>query len=307
MAGPSPETVARILYNAYGSRDFEKAAEWVAEDALLTNAATGDVYTGPAGYLDYVRGLASAYPDLRVEVLDIMGADDGAAVQYVLRGTHTGALVSPAGFIPATWAQVELRICDVLDIEGEKVRGLVTYFDAATLLRQLGLLQNSPLHAPDRRATLGLFATEMDNSAEQRNKVLVQRYLEESINQKNLAAATATCVPGIAWHGGAIGEASGIPGFQSVLASLFASFPDLHVEIQDVIAEEDRVAVRVTLSGTQLGSFQGIAATGKRIVSSGTNTYRIAGDRIAEEWWQHDLLGIMRQLDPQPPLADGTP
>jgi len=57
------------------------------------------------------------------------------------------------------------------------------------------------------------------------------------------------------------------------------------------------VAVRVTLRGTQLGHFRGIPPTGRKVTSSGMNTFRIVANRIVEEWWQHDLLGLLKQLD----------
>jgi predicted ester cyclase len=305
MTAQSPGTVARFVYNAYGTREFEKVAEWIAADAVLTNAATGDEYSGPEGYLQLARAWSAAFPDLRVEIGQVGAGEDTAVIEYTFRGTHTGALISPGGFIPPTWAQVELRLCDSLQLREGKVVRIASYFDTGTMLRQMGLLPNSPLHAAERRAALGLYATEVDSSSGQRNKAIVQRFLEEVLNQRNPGAASTTCAPELAWHGGSLGDARDLPCFQSILASLFASFPDLHLELHDVIAEEDRVAVRVTLHGTQLGDFQGIAPTGKRIASSGLNSFRINSSRIVEGWWQHDLLGLIRQLNAVPAVAKG--
>jgi predicted ester cyclase len=305
MTAQSPGTVARIIYNAYGTREFEKAAEWIADDAEITNAATGDRYLGREGFLQLARGWSAAFPDLRVEIGPVGAGGDTAVIEYTFRGTHTGALISPGGFIPPTWAQVELRLCDAVQLRDGKVVRISSYFDTGTMLRQMGLFPNSPLHAAERRAALGLYATEVDSSAEQRNKAIVQRFLEEVVNQRNPGAASSTCAPELAWRGGSIGDTRDLPAFQSTLAAVFASFPDLHVEIHDIIAEEDRVAVRLTLHGTQLGEFQGIAPTGKRIAASGLNSYRITNSRIVEGWWQHDLLGVIRQLNAVPAVAHG--
>jgi steroid delta-isomerase-like uncharacterized protein len=272
MTGRSAATVARNLYEAYATREFERAAEWVSEGAEMLVVPTGDRYRGREGYLQQARAWAAAFPDLKVEIHDASGAGERAVVEYTLRGTHTGALVSPGVFLPPTWAPVELRACDVLQFEDGKVARIASYFDAASMLRQLGLLPHSPLHGADRRAALGLYATPLDTSVEQRNKAIVQRFLEEVVNQKNPGAAAVICAPDLAWHGGAIGETRDLPSFQSALASVFASFPDLHLEIHDLTAEADRVAVRVTLRGTQLGSFQGVEPTGKRIVSTASAT-----------------------------------
>jgi steroid delta-isomerase-like uncharacterized protein len=97
-----------------------------------------------------------------------------------------------------------------------------------------------------------------------------------------------------------MGEEHNLTRLQDRLRSIFKSFPDLTVEVHDVIAEGDRVAVRLTMRGTQLGEFSGMPPTGRRIVSSAMNSYRINDNRIVEEWWQHDLLGLMTQLDAAP-------
>src|SRR5690606_3530869 len=131
--------------------------------------------------------------------------------------------------------------------------------DSATLLRQIGLFPNSPLHTADRRAPLELYATEVDAAVQQRNKAIVHRFLEEVLNQRNPGAAAAICAPEVIWHGGSLGEADNLATFQQKLRSIFQSFPDLTVEAHDVIAETDRVAVRLTMRGTHLGHFQGIA------------------------------------------------
>ena len=305
MTVQSPEAVARFIYQAYETREFEQVSDWIADDAEIVNVATGDRFVGKHGFLQHARAWAAALPDLRLDLGQVSAAGDTAVVEYSLKGTHTGAMVSPGGFVPPTWSQVEIRLCDSLTFRDGKVVRIASYFDSGTMLRQMGLLPNSPLHAQERRAALGLFATEVDSSAQQRNKAIVQRFLEEVINQQNPAAAGATCTGDLRWHGGSIGEAEDLPAFQSALASVFASFPDLHVEVHDLIAEEDRVAVRVTMHGTQLGDFRSIAPTGKRISSSAINSYRIVNSRIAEAWWQHDVLGLIEQLEGVPAVAKG--
>jgi steroid delta-isomerase-like uncharacterized protein len=291
----------RSIYEAYQARSFEQAAEAFAEDAEITNVATGDSYKGREGYLQFARAWSAAFPDLRVEVLRYHSTDSWALVEYAFRGTHTGALITSGGFVPPTWAQVDIRLCDTAQLRDGRIVRLQTYFDTASMLRQMGLFPNSPLHTADRRAPLELYATEVDAAAQQRNKAIVHRFLEEVLNQRNVGAAAAVCATDVLWHGGPMGEARDLPTFQDKLRSIFRSFPDLSVDVHDVIAESDRVAVRLTMRGTQLGYFQGIAPTGRKISSSAMNTYRIADTRIVEEWWQHDLLGLMKQLNSAPP------
>jgi steroid delta-isomerase-like uncharacterized protein len=296
MPGASQREMVRAIYAAYESSGFDRVAEAFATDAEIQAVPTGDRFRGREGYLQYARGWAAAFPDLRIEILRLREGGEHCVVEYVMRGTNTGPFITSVGFVPPTWAGVEMRVCDVIEIREGSIVRLDSYFDSATLLRQMGLLPNSPLHSADRRAPLELYASEVDDSSEQRNKAIVHRFLEEVLNQRNPSAAVAVCAPEMAWHGGVMGEARDLPSFQSRLASIFTSFPDLHVEVHDVIAEQDRVVVRLTVHGTHLGEFQGVPATGRSISSTGLNSYRVGPNGIVEEWSQNDVLGVLRQL-----------
>jgi predicted ester cyclase len=60
-------------------------------------------------------------------------------VEFTGRGTHTGALVTSAGSIPATGRSVTLKLCDILEFTDGKIRRQRTYFDSGSLMAQLGL------------------------------------------------------------------------------------------------------------------------------------------------------------------------
>jgi predicted ester cyclase len=75
---------------------------------------------------------------------------------------------------------------------------------------------------------------------------------------------------------------------------------DARWEIHEVIAEGDRVAVRLTSSAVQSGEFMGLPPSGKRYTIEEIHILRIAGDRVAEHWHQFDQLGMMRQLGEMP-------
>lgn len=305
MTGNDEAAKLHAIYDAYTSRIYEEAAQSFTEDADIVNVSTRDSFRGPEGFLRYAGVWTAAFPDLRVEVLTCVAAREQGVAEYSFRGTHTGALLSGDGFVPPTRAIVDFQLCDAVAFRDGRIFRLHTYFDSGSLLRQMGLLPHSPLHAADRRAPLELYATEMDSASQQRNKSIVQRFLEEVMNQRDAAAAAATCSPDVVWHGGSMGEAGNLANFQNRLRSIFHSFPDLSVEVHDIIAENDRVAVRLTLRGTQLGHFRGVAPTRRSITSSAINTYRIADNRIVEEWWQHDLLGLMQQLSSPAPARPG--
>ena len=77
---------------------------------------------------------------------------------------------------------------------------------------------------------------------------------------------------------------------------LFIGFPNLSRIIEDVIAEEDRVVYRTTLQGTNTGSFLGLAPTGKTVKVNDFTLLRIADGKIAEWWYECNLLEVMKEL-----------
>lgn len=75
-----------------------------------------------------------------------------------------------------------------------------------------------------------------------------------------------------------------------------AAMPDCQLTLEDLVAEEDRVAYRWTMSGTQTGSLRGIPPTGKYAVMTGMTIMQVADGKIVAGWHNYDMLGLMQQL-----------
>jgi predicted ester cyclase len=84
---------------------------------------------------------------------------------------------------------------------------------------------------------------------------------------------------------------------------MLTAFPELHVTIEDLIAEGDKVVVRMTMHGTQQGALGSIPPTGKQVALSTIDVVRIAGGQIAEEWGIDDRLGLLQQLGLVPAMS----
>ena len=91
-------------------------------------------------------------------------------------------------------------------------------------------------------------------------------------------------------------EATGVELLKKVFARLHRAFPDLHITIEDLIAEGDKVVARDTVTGTHQGEYMGLPPTGKPITYNEIFICRFAGGRIAETWGVVDVLSQMRQL-----------
>jgi predicted ester cyclase len=77
---------------------------------------------------------------------------------------------------------------------------------------------------------------------------------------------------------------------------LRAAFPDAAVALEDIVAEGDRVAYRLTIRGTHRGPFLGVAPTGRRVLVSFFAIVRIEDGKLAEEWGGLDQVDLLRQL-----------
>ena len=80
------------------------------------------------------------------------------------------------------------------------------------------------------------------------------------------------------------------------------AFPDLEWSIDDMIAEGDKVVIRVTHRATHQGEFMGIKPTGKQVAYQGTVIFRLKSDKVVEGWFYSDYLGLMQQLGVIPPM-----
>jgi steroid delta-isomerase-like uncharacterized protein len=91
-------------------------------------------------------------------------------------------------------------------------------------------------------------------------------------------------------------EATGAQAIKEVFARLHRAFPDLHITVEDLIEEGDKVVGRHTVTGTHQGEYMGLPPTGKSVTYNEIFIFRFAGGRIAEIWGVVDVFSQMKQL-----------
>jgi steroid delta-isomerase-like uncharacterized protein len=96
----------------------------------------------------------------------------------------------------------------------------------------------------------------------------------------------------------------GVLGLREHYTALLKGFPDLRIEIEDIIAEGEKVAHRFTFYGTHRGEFLGIAATGKSVSASGMQINLFSGGKCIEVWSVHDSYRFLTQIGAVPQLRD---
>jgi steroid delta-isomerase-like uncharacterized protein len=129
------------------------------------------------------------------------------------------------------------------------------------------------------------------------NKAIARLLIEEVFNRGNMAVADKIIAPDFVHHDPNTKEfRSGPDGFKHFLQRYREAFPDLHITVEQQIAEGDLVVDRWTGTGTHRGELMGIAATGKPVTLSGMSIHRIVGGKITETWNNYDALTLLEQL-----------
>lgn len=94
-----------------------------------------------------------------------------------------------------------------------------------------------------------------------------------------------------------------VEGVRSGCFRYFEAFPDMHVSLDELIAEGDRVFLRSTLTGTHDGEYKGIPATGRHVATECAEVFRIVDGKFAGYWCLTNVAGLMRQLTEEAAVA----
>ena len=136
-------------------------------------------------------------------------------------------------------------------------------------------------------------------SAEE-NKAVIRRLIEEVYNEGNLDVVDELVAPDIFNHPAVPEHQRGIDGFKHVMEWVREFSSDVHYDIDDIISEGDKVAVRMTQSGSHTGMVRGIPPTGKRFSVDYVHWFRVEDGKVAELWAVRDDLTRLEQLGLMP-------
>ena len=127
------------------------------------------------------------------------------------------------------------------------------------------------------------------------NKAVVQRYYQEVLNAGRVDVLDELAVEDYAEHDPLPGQGTGRAGLAQRANMLIDGLAG-HFEIEDMVAEGDRVVVRWTNTGTQVGEFAGIPPTGNPFTIAGIDIHAVRGGRLAEHWHVVDQFSLLQQL-----------
>ncbi len=127
-------------------------------------------------------------------------------------------------------------------------------------------------------------------------KALVRRYYSEVWDAWSKTALEELISPDIVFRGSIGTTVLGIEEFERYVNRIRAAFPDFHNHIEDLIAEGEKVAVRLTYTGTHRGELLGFPATGNKITYSGIAIFEFAESKIVRGYILGDTENLKRQL-----------
>ena len=135
------------------------------------------------------------------------------------------------------------------------------------------------------------------------NMTTNRRFYEEVINQQHLAVVDEVAGEEYVSHSFPPGLPPGREGLKAFISAFHAAFPDGQLSIDQMIAEGDTVATRLTFRGTHTGDFLGIPATGKQVVVPALDMARYAHGKLVEHWGGPDQMSLMQQLGVIPSMG----
>ena len=131
------------------------------------------------------------------------------------------------------------------------------------------------------------------------NKALVRRFIDEIFLGGSFESVDELLTEDFTPHTWGSME-PGRDGLKEAIGRVSAGISDPTMTIDDIIAEGDRVAVRLTSSATHTGEFMGMPASGKRYEIGEIHIFRLRDGRVCEHWHQADFVGMMKQLGASP-------
>lgn len=135
------------------------------------------------------------------------------------------------------------------------------------------------------------------STAKTDNEELIRRFREEVYEEGNLDRIDEYVAADCVSHSPVLPEPGhGPEEYREFTSMLLSAFPDYEDTTEDLVAEDDKVVVRMTMTGTHEGEFLDLEPTGTTVGVEGMIIYRIEDGKIVEGWYQADMFGLMQQL-----------
>jgi predicted ester cyclase len=130
----------------------------------------------------------------------------------------------------------------------------------------------------------------------EQNKTIYRRFLQKVFNEGQLNNLGEFLSKSYVVHDAPPGTPTGWEAIKHIVTMFRTAFPDLHITIDELVAEGDKVCARATTRGTHQGPIFGIPPTGKPVEMTGLTMVTISNGCLIESWVKNDVMGLMKQL-----------
>jgi steroid delta-isomerase-like uncharacterized protein len=271
----------RFLVDIWSQGKMEVADEILAPDFVMELGVDPFRVEGPEKFKSLVARNRSAFQNLTYTPIEdrIAAEGDNVFIAWTMTSKHVG---SWAGYTPSN-KDVRIQGISYFKCRDGKLTHCWVQNETLSLIRQVGGLP------PVGQGT--------EYKILEANKALVRQYVEAVLDKGDFSHFSQFTAPGFHIERSAAPDLiRGGEGLKTQMDFLKRAFPDLHVQIADMIAEGDKVLVRFEAPGTHTGEFLGIPPTGKKVTWKGLVLYRVADGLIAEAWANWDDVGLQREL-----------
>jgi steroid delta-isomerase-like uncharacterized protein len=131
-------SAAKAVILAYNEKNWDKLRASVDKNIVYDEKGTGRRVEGVDALIELLKGWGRALPDSKATFNETMVSGNSAVFEVVWKGTHSGPLATPNGTVPASNKPIDVPACQVLTVEGDKVKKFTHYFNLMTLLTQIG-------------------------------------------------------------------------------------------------------------------------------------------------------------------------
>ncbi len=138
MVAQDNHQIVRNFYDAFNSRDYHRAAGVFSNDCTFKLIGFNTTYRGASEIRPMLEGWVRAFPDLKLEISNLISSGEWVIVEIKGRGTHRGTLSTPDGDLSPTGQHVEMHSCDVIQCQNGKISSVHCYLETGELLKQLG-------------------------------------------------------------------------------------------------------------------------------------------------------------------------
>ena len=128
------------------------------------------------------------------------------------------------------------------------------------------------------------------------SNIAAQTAFGDAVNRGDFDAFENLVSPDCVDHDPAPGQESGPAGYRELFSQMRTAFPDLHIEVDHLVADDDNVSFAYTITGTHEGPFKGHEPTGRSVQVHAVQISRFEDDRMVERWGSTDEITLLTQM-----------